>query len=88
MDVLGGALVLLPVPDLHEIFLGLDLHEISMGIDFVAANPTNTFHADSSWTNPAGLTGLDRNAMIAGLQVVVPRIEFDFLSRRRWQGRR
>ena len=42
-----------------------------------AANPTNTFHADSSWTNPAGMTGLDRDAMIAGLQVVVPKIEFD-----------
>jgi len=42
-----------------------------------AANPTNTFHADSSWTDPAGMTGLDRDAMIAGLQVVVPKIEFD-----------
>ena len=42
-----------------------------------AANPTNTFHADSSWTNPAGMTGLDKDVMVAGLQLVVPKIEFD-----------
>jgi long-chain fatty acid transport protein len=42
-----------------------------------AANPTNTFHADSSWTNPAGMTGLDKDVMVAGLQFVVPKIEFD-----------
>jgi long-chain fatty acid transport protein len=33
-----------------------------------AANPTNTYHADSAWTNTAGMTGL---------QVVAPRVEFD-----------
>jgi len=42
-----------------------------------AANPTNTFHADSSWTNPAGMTGLDRDVMVAGMQFVVPKVEFD-----------
>jgi long-chain fatty acid transport protein len=42
-----------------------------------AANPTNTFHADSSWTNPAGMTGLKKDAMIAGLQFVVPKVKFD-----------
>ena len=42
-----------------------------------AANPTNTFHADSSWTNPAGMTGIEKDVMVAGLQFVVPKVEFD-----------
>ncbi len=41
------------------------------------SNPTNTYHADSAWTNPAGMTGLERDSMLAGLQVVVPKAEFD-----------
>jgi long-chain fatty acid transport protein len=41
------------------------------------ANPVNTISADSSWTNPAGMTGLQQDEMLAGLQVVVPKIEFD-----------
>jgi long-subunit fatty acid transport protein len=42
-----------------------------------AANSTNTYHADSAWTNPAGMTGLDEDYIVAGLQVVAPRVEFD-----------
>ena len=34
------------------------------------ANPTNTHHADAAWTNPAGMTGLDQDSMVAGLQTV------------------
>ena len=41
------------------------------------ANPTNTYHADAAWTNPAGMTGLDQDSMVAGLQVVLPKVEFD-----------
>ena len=41
------------------------------------ANPTNTYHADAAWTNPAGITGLERDSMVAGLQVVLPKAEFD-----------
>jgi len=41
------------------------------------ANPTNTYHADAAWTNPAGMTGLDHDSMVAGLQVVLPKAEFD-----------
>jgi long-chain fatty acid transport protein len=41
------------------------------------ANPTNTYHADAAWTNPAGMTGLARDSMVAGLQVVLPKAEFD-----------
>jgi long-chain fatty acid transport protein len=41
------------------------------------ANPTNTFHADAAWTNPAGMTGLERDSMMAGLQIVAPTVEFD-----------
>jgi len=41
------------------------------------ANPVNTVSADSSWTNPAGMTGLQQDEMLAGLQVLLPKIEFD-----------
>ena len=41
------------------------------------ANPTNTIGADSSWTNPAGMTGLDQSAILGGFQVVVPNVRFD-----------
>jgi long-chain fatty acid transport protein len=41
------------------------------------ANPVNTFSADSSWTNPAGMTGLQQDEMLAGMQLLVPKIEFD-----------
>jgi len=41
------------------------------------ANPTNNKGADSAWTNPAGMTGLQDDTLVAGLQVVLPRVEFD-----------
>jgi long-chain fatty acid transport protein len=41
------------------------------------ANPTNVIGADSSWTNPAGMTGLDSTQMVAGMQVVLPEMKFD-----------
>ncbi len=37
----------------------------------------NTISADSSWTNPAGMTGLKQDEMLAGLQLLLPKIEFD-----------
>lgn len=49
---------------------------LSLGTAGVA-NPTNTNGADSSWTNPAGMTGLDQSAMVGGFQVVAPNIRFD-----------
>ena len=45
-----------------------------------AANPTNTFGADSAWTNPAGMTGLDEETIYSGIQVVAPKVEFDVKS--------
>jgi long-chain fatty acid transport protein len=41
------------------------------------ANPTNTGHADAAWTNPAGMTGLEGDSIVAGLQLVAPKMEFD-----------
>ena len=49
---------------------------LSLGTAGVA-NPTNDNGADSSWTNPAGMTGLDQSAMVGGFQVVAPNIRFD-----------
>lgn len=41
------------------------------------ANPTNTFSADASWTNPAGMTGMHEDSMLAGGMVALPKIEFN-----------
>jgi long-chain fatty acid transport protein len=41
------------------------------------ANVTNNFGADSAFANPAGMTGLDRDLLVGGFQVLIPKIEFD-----------
>ncbi len=41
------------------------------------ANPTNTRGADASWTNPAGMTGIDRQHILSGLQIVLPSVKFN-----------
>ncbi len=42
-----------------------------------AANTTNTFSADAAWTNPAGMTGIEEDELITGMQILVPKMEFD-----------
>ena len=49
---------------------------LSLGTAGVA-NPTNTIGADSVWTNPAGMTGLNHTSLVGGFQVVVPNVRFD-----------
>jgi long-chain fatty acid transport protein len=42
------------------------------------ANPVNDFGADSSWTNPAGMTGLQEDqTILGGLMLLLPKIEFE-----------
>ena len=41
------------------------------------ANPTNVYGADTAWTNPAGMTALDEDRIFAGLQILLPKMEFD-----------
>jgi long-chain fatty acid transport protein len=41
------------------------------------ANPTNTLGPDSAWTNPAGMTGLNKDRLLFGFQAVIPKVEFD-----------
>ena len=41
------------------------------------ANVTNTHGADAAWSNPAGMVWMNRHQLLAGLQVVVPKIEFE-----------
>ena len=41
------------------------------------ANTTNTFGADSAYTNPAGMTGIQKDNMVVGAQVLVPDMQFD-----------
>jgi long-chain fatty acid transport protein len=49
---------------------------LSLGTAGVA-NPTNNIGADSVWTNPAGMTGLNQSSIIGGMQIVSPNIQFD-----------
>jgi len=44
------------------------------------ANPTNTRVADASWTNPAGMTGIDQEHILSGLQFVLPSVKFNAKS--------
>ena len=37
-----------------------------------AANTTNTVGADSSWTNPAGMTGVKSDTIVGGMTFLVP----------------
>jgi long-chain fatty acid transport protein len=39
-------------------------------------NPTNARGAESVWTNPAGMTGIDRRTVVGGVTLALPRIEF------------
>ena len=41
------------------------------------ANPTNNFSADAAWTNPAGMTGVKGDSGLAGMQLIIPKVEFD-----------
>lgn len=45
-----------------------------------AANPTQTFGADTSWSNPAAMTYIDDKQMLVGLQVILPKVEFNARS--------
>ena len=40
------------------------------------ANPTNTRGADASWTNPAGMTGIDQQHILTGFQLILPSVKF------------
>jgi long-chain fatty acid transport protein len=48
----------------------------SMGTAGVG-NSTNTEGASAAWSNPAGMTGLTEDSIMAGLMVIVPEVEFD-----------
>jgi long-chain fatty acid transport protein len=40
-------------------------------------NVVNTISADAAWTNPAGMTGLKEDQLLAGMQIVAPKIKFN-----------
>ena len=41
------------------------------------ANVVNNVEASSAFTNPAGMTGLEENQMLGGLQLAIPQVRFD-----------
>lgn len=59
---------------------GLYLPEIGTPISIGTAgvgNVTNTFTADASVTNPAGMTDIDHDVALMGMQVLIPTVRFD-----------
>ena len=40
-------------------------------------DPTNTYSADAAWTNPAGMTALDKDSILVGLTVATGEMKFD-----------
>jgi long-chain fatty acid transport protein len=59
---------------------GLYLSEIGTPISVGTAgvaNVTNTVSADSAFTNPAGMIGLQEDQVLAGVQVLLPTVRFD-----------
>ncbi|UCH53933.1 MAG: outer membrane protein transport protein, partial [Pseudomonadota bacterium] len=73
----GTAILLLSMQYAHA--AGFYIPEVgtpaSVGTAAVA-NPTNTYTADAAWTNPAGMTGMTEDSILAGLMVMVPKVEF------------
>lgn len=42
-----------------------------------SGNVTNRNVADAAWTNPAGMTGIKGSEMLVGLQLLLPKVEFE-----------
>ena len=75
---------------LFFLFLGLGAHQClaagfylsevgtpgSLGTAGVA-NPVNNYTADSAWTNPAGMTGVQEDQILSGVTLLFPKIEFE-----------
>lgn len=72
--------LILVLPAQHSLAAGFYLTEIgtpgSLGTAG-AANPTNNFGADTAWANPAGMTGVKQDTLMAGFQALVPFARFD-----------
>ena len=59
---------------------GLYLPEIGTPISVGTAgvgNVTNAFSADAAITNPAGMTSIDKDVALMGMQLVIPTVRFD-----------
>ncbi len=59
---------------------GLYLPEIGTPISVGTAgvgNVTNTFSADAAITNPAGMTDIEHDVALMGMQLVIPTVRFD-----------
>ena len=41
------------------------------------ANPVNNYTADSAWTNPAGMTGVQEDQILSGVTLLFSKIEFE-----------
>ncbi len=59
---------------------GLYLSEIGTPVSLGTAgvgNVVNDVSADAAFTNPAGMTGIRQDSMLAGIQVAIPSVRFD-----------
>jgi long-chain fatty acid transport protein len=49
---------------------------VSLGTAGVS-NVVNNLAADAAYTNPAGMTGIERDTVMPGLQILIPEVKFD-----------
>ncbi len=59
---------------------GLYLSNLSSPLSLGTAgvnNVVNNKSADAAYTNPAGMTGIDRDTLMPGLQVIIPVVKFE-----------
>jgi len=64
----------------HAFSGGLYLSEVLSPVSLGTAgvqNVVNNISADAAYTNPAGMTGLERDEILSGLQFAIPSIRFD-----------
>ena len=79
--LLGICLAVLPIIFVqHASAGGLYLSEVNSPVSLGTAGVNNVVSnrtPDAAYTNPAGMTGLSRDTIMPGIQVLIPRIKFD-----------
>jgi long-chain fatty acid transport protein len=65
----------------HQVFAGgLYISQVNSPASLGTAgvnNVVNNVAADAAYTNPAGMTGIDRDTLMPGFQLILPKVEFD-----------
>ena len=64
----------------HVYAAGLYLSQLNSPVSLGTAgvnNVVNNLAADAAFTNPAGMTGIERDTVMPGFQLVIPEVKFE-----------